>query len=240
MGPIMSALAGCGGLFLWRYRHNMRSVRWAALGICPSPLELVMNRPAYLIMASVNLTGSGPGWHRARLIQSALQKLGEWWLIGTDYTRHWMPTGVTWSPNHTDLTNHYIALGVLGGLPLMLLFIVILAKAFWSIGGTIHADIPDRSKFPAWAVGSALFAHVVTCLSISYFDQSILFLYFTLALASARFTEGVELRSVDCGYGDFEVVEATNNHLATRGDYARWKADKRPSRPRSPLTHDIR
>jgi len=238
-GPIMSTMAGCGALFLWRYRNNMRAVRWAAFAMYLG-LELVMNRPPYFLMASVDLTGSSTGWHRARLIQSALQKLGEWWLIGTDYTRHWMPTGVTWSPNHTDLTNHYIALGVLGGLPLMLLFIVILVKAFWSIGGTIHADIPERSKFPAWAVGSALFAHVVTCLSISYFDQSILFLYFTLALASARFTEGVELRSVAA---DTVTSKLSKRPAITWQPAATTPGGRRINGRRDlvrPLTHDIR
>ena len=113
-GPIVSALAGIGGLFLWHYRQRMRLVRWVAV-IGYIALDLVMKAPAYFIMARVPIVPGSTGWHRARLIQSAFEHLSEWWLAGTDYTRHWMPTGVSWSPDHTDITNHYIKMGVIGG-----------------------------------------------------------------------------------------------------------------------------
>jgi len=41
---------------------------------------------------------------------------------------------------------------------------------------------PERGFF-AWSFGAGLFAHAATCVSVSYFDQSILFLYLTLAAA---------------------------------------------------------
>lgn len=187
-GPILSAMVALLAMFMWRFRHNMRLVCWlAVLGYIA--LDLVMQDPAYYIMARIDLTGSSTGWHRARLIESAFKHISEWWLAGTDYTRHWMPSGVSWSPEHTDITNYYIKMGVIGGLPLMFLFIAILARGFSFVGQTMHrsADLPPGSRFMIWALGASLFTHVATCISVSYFDQSFLFLYLTLVtISSAR------------------------------------------------------
>jgi hypothetical protein len=195
-GPIMSALVAVGALFMWRFRERMHLVRWlAVLGYLG--LDLVMKAPAYYLIARVDLVGGSTGWHRARLIEMAIKHLNEWWLAGTDYTRHWMPTGVTWSPDHTDITNHYIKLGVIGGLPLMLLFIAILAKGFSFVGQALRqsAGLPPESRFMIWALGASLFAHAATCISVSYFDQSFLFLYLTLAAIGSAHSAVVTARS---------------------------------------------
>ena len=183
-GPILSAGAGIGALLLWPLRDRMQLVRWTALGLYLG-LDLVMNRPAYFIISDIDLMGGSTSWHRAQLIRSAFEHLGEWWLAGTDYTRHWMPTGVPASPNQTDITNHYIAMGVVGGLLLMLLFIGILARGFWNVGRAMRAETVGGKPFSCWAVGASLFAHAVTCLSVSYYDTSVIFLYLTLAVTVA-------------------------------------------------------
>jgi len=181
-GPALSLLAGVGASFMWRYRERMRLFRWLAI-IAYVGLDLIMEAPAYYVIWRFDVAGGSTGWHRAALIESAIRHLDEWWLAGTDFTRHWMPTGVSWSPDHTDITNHYLSLGVLGGLPLMLLFIAVLTTAFSFVGRTVqYTDThPFEYHFIIWALGAALFSHVVTAMSVSYFDQSFLFLYLTLA-----------------------------------------------------------
>ena len=181
-GPIMSAAAGIGALFMWLYRDKMRFVRWIAV-LAYVALDIVMKAPAYYLIAKIDLVGGSTGWHRAFLLESAFIHLKEWWLAGTDYTIHWMPTGVPWSMDHTDITNHYLHFGVVGGLPLIFLFIAILATGFSFVGQTLGRPdcLPAGSRFTLWALGSALFVHVVTCISVSYFDQSFVFLYLTLA-----------------------------------------------------------
>jgi hypothetical protein len=161
----------------------MQQVRWLLVATYFA-LDLVMKAPAYYILARINIASGSTGYHRAALIEAALKHLDEWWLGGTDYTRHWMPTGVSWSPAHTDITNHYIQLGVLGGLPLMLIFIWILATGFSFVGRRVKkagAQSSDEAVM-VWCLGAALFAHVATMISVSYFDQSFLFVYLTLAL----------------------------------------------------------
>jgi hypothetical protein len=180
-GPIMSAMFGAIGLYIWRYRTHMRKIRWAIfLGYIG--LDIVMKAPAYFLLARIDLTGGSTGWHRAELIHSALQHLNEWWFSGTDYTRHWMPTGVSWSTEHTDITNHYLHMGVMGGLLMMFLFIWVIVRGFSLVGEAVRPDhvLKPELRFLVWALGASLFAHAATCVSVSYFDQSFVFLYITL------------------------------------------------------------
>lgn len=183
-GPVLTLMAGLVAMAAWRMRHWRRGMAWGALCLYLL-LELVMEAPAYYLMARIDLTGSSTGWHRARLIEAAITHLSEWWLAGTDHTRHWMPTGVTWSEDHTDITNHYIKMGVLGGLPLMMLYISVLWSALRSTGMVLSAaDAPER-QFAAWCLGAALFAVLVTGLSVSFADQSIALIYCLIALAES-------------------------------------------------------
>ena len=142
-GPILTLLHAIVALSMWRYRQHMRLIHWMAV-FGYIGLDLVMKAPAYYIISRIGNISGGTAWHRAYLIETSIAHIHEWWLVGTDYTRHWMPTGVPWSEDHTDITNYYIKMGVIGGIPLMLLFIAILFKGF-SFVGQMHrlvADIP--------------------------------------------------------------------------------------------------
>lgn len=181
-GPIMTSFAGLAALTLWVLRSQVRAIRWlAVIGIIL--LSLVMNDPVYYLVARIDITGGSTGYFRAKLIESAINHLSEWWFAGTDYTRHWMPSGIEASAVHTDMTNYYLQIGVWGGLPLMLLFVWMLVVAFRRIGQALRANrgAPFSKRFLIWGLGSSLFAHTMTFFSISYFDQTIAFLCFLLA-----------------------------------------------------------
>ena len=189
-GPIMSTFFGIGALLMWYCRQYVHLLRWlAVMGYIG--LDLVMKVPAYWIISRIDLTGSSTSWHRAALIEAAVKHFNEWWLAGTDYTRHWMEYGVGWSPNHIDVTNHYLRMGIDGGLLLMILFIFILVGAFSSVGHMLQqADkLPSAtSPFVIWALGASLFSHAASFFSVSYFDQSFVFLYLTIAVISLTST----------------------------------------------------
>jgi hypothetical protein len=180
-GPAMTAIFVVLGLSLWKFRKYMRLIRWSAvLGVLL--LAMVMNAPVYFILDRINLTGHSTGWHRAALIQGAITHVDDWWLGGTDYTRDWTPeTG--YDENDTDITNHYIRMAVWGGLPMMLLFIWSLVIAFKMVSKTLRANrsAPFQEQFLLWMLGCILFGHVTAMVSVSYFDQSVFFLYFVLA-----------------------------------------------------------
>jgi hypothetical protein len=194
-GPILTVLAAILALAMWPLRKRMRIVRWfVVLGYIA--LDIVMKAPAYYLIARIDVASGSTGWHRAALIESAIKYIGEWWLGGTDYTRHWMPYGVSWSEDHADITNHYIQMGVIGGLPLTMLLIAIFYKGFSFIGQKLRhsTDLSKESRFFLWALGATLFAHAATCISVSYFDQSFIFLYLTFAAIGSACTPALRTR----------------------------------------------
>lgn len=184
-GPIMSLAAAVFALLFWYRRKDLKS--FLALGVCAYlMLLIVMSDPPYYILARIDLTGGSTGWHRARLIQSSIEHLPEWWFAGTDYTRSWMPTGVPWNPDHTDITNYYLKMGVWGGLPLMLAFMAIVVKAVLMIITKVSdGNYTIQQKFIFWAILSSLVSHAATFIAVSYYDQSFVFFYSNLALIAS-------------------------------------------------------
>jgi len=149
-------------------------IRWSILFLLLA-LHFSMQDPVYFLMAKIDLVGGSTGWHRSQLIQSALNHLDEWWLAGTDYTRHWMPTGIQASDQHTDITNHFLMMGVMGGLPLLAAFALTIVLALRRIDLVIaSSSTSPRDIFLAWTVGALLVAHSMNFLSAYLFDQSIL------------------------------------------------------------------
>jgi hypothetical protein len=181
-GPIMTALAAVAALALWLVRGQMRTIRWLAVCLVIA-LSFLMNDPIYYLMGRIDITGGSTGYFRAQLIRSGIDHLSEWWFAGTDHTRHWMQTGITADPNHTDMTNYYLQMGVWGGLPLMMLFIWILVAAFLRISKALRISqgAPVDQQFLIWTLGSILFGHATAFWSISYFDQTMVFLCLVLA-----------------------------------------------------------
>jgi hypothetical protein len=94
-----------------------------------------------------------------------------------------MPTGVLWNAKQTDITNHYLHMGVLGGFPLMLLFMGVVAAGFAAVGSAMRQqrDAPVERQFLIWTLGVILFGHATTFFSISYWDQTVVYFYFLLA-----------------------------------------------------------
>lgn len=185
-GPMMTAAAIFGAMLMWRIRDKLRLIRWGIV-LALVALNFIMKDPVYYILARIDITGGSTGWHRAELIHAAITHLDEWWQTGTDYTRHWMPTGVHANEIHTDITNHYLQMGVWGGLPVMFMFIWIIVVGFSEVGRALRANAaaPFEQRFLIWTLGCILFGHVTNIFSISYFDQSVIFFYLLLAMIGA-------------------------------------------------------
>ncbi len=182
-GPVMVYATVILGLFMWKLRDSMRVVRWVLL-LMIIGLNLVMKAPVWALIGKAGEIIGGGGWHRVMLIDAAVEHLNEWWLLGTDYTRHWMPTGVPWSEKHTDITNYFIRIGIDGGLLSVILFVLLLVYCFKAIGTRLKEIDPAEfpKKFAVWCLGVSLFSHIVAFTSVSYFDQIIVFWYLLLAM----------------------------------------------------------
>lgn len=191
-GPVMALIFAMGALGAWKVRHSF-SFRGIAIvaAIAYFLLSFTMEKPPYYLIARIDISGGSTGWHRCFLIEQTINHLSEWWLFGTDHTRHWMPMqGVASSPTHTDITNYYIGFGVNSGLLGMGLIIASFLVAFKWVGTTSQAMGEagrDHEEFMVWCFGASLFSHAASSISVAYFDQSSAFVWLTVAvIASMR------------------------------------------------------
>ena len=179
-GPVGTLLAGLLALGCWPHRKHMSTIRSGIL-VAVVGLEIVMKAHVWFLLARVGIFSGSTGHHRAYLIDRALANLDDWWLLGTRST-------VAWDEyyNLFDITNQYLVYGADGGLITMLLFILVIVRCFGAVGLTVRA-LDEKSRelqFCVWALGAALFSHVVTFLSVSYFDQNFVNWYLLLAMIS--------------------------------------------------------
>lgn len=186
-GAVIALFAGIVGVALWRWRGHMRLVRWATV-ITILGLALVMKAPVWYLFAKLSEVTGGTGWHRAYLIDQAIAHFDEWWLFGTTYTAHWGPAGevIGADPNMMDITNHYVMEGVKGGLLKLVLFVAMIVGSFTIIGLRMRfeAERPPAGFF-IWALGTSLFVHCLSFMSVTYFDQIIIIWFWLLAVISS-------------------------------------------------------
>lgn len=182
-GPLAAVGVTLAAICFWRWRNYVKHAIWGLvfLGLL---YTIVKGRGPWFIMSSIDLVGGSTGWHRAELMNQGFFHLDEWWLCGTDYTRHWMASGMRWNPNHVDLTNYYLHLGVLGGLPLMLSVVAMLIIGFQMLFRrmTEMRVVGDADEFVLWCAAASLAAHAISFISISYFDQMYIFFYLHLGV----------------------------------------------------------
>jgi hypothetical protein len=192
-GPALAYLIVIIGIAMWQIRDHMRIFRWSLL-LTLIALHVVMKAPVWALIGKISEVVGGTGWHRVALIDTAISHFGEWWMLGTDYTRHWMPTGVSWSENHADITNQFIRVGINGGVLSLILFITVIVYCFKNIGLKLveigSTELPI--KFAIWCMGVSLVGHVASFISVSYFDQIVVFWYLLLALITTVSTIPVE------------------------------------------------
>jgi hypothetical protein len=190
-GPVVSLLVGAGVVMCWRFRRHAKRAVWA--GIAGYLLiELISSRPAYhVIVTRLDFTGSSTAYYRARLIDTTVKHFSEWWMFGTDYTRHWIPSGigsVLANGKHIDVTNYYIGFGIAGGLLAILLVLAIIRRCLADVIEHVNDEEGEDAhgeKFMIWCVGASLFSHAVSGLSIAYFDQSQTFFWLSVATLSS-------------------------------------------------------
>jgi hypothetical protein len=186
-GALMAVAGVFFGLFMWKHRKHLKALRRAVvLGIFV--LSFFMHAPVWYLMARLSDVFGGGGWHRAYLLDQAFGHLNEWWLFGTTYTAHWGPAGevIAADPNMMDITNHYVMEGVKGGLLKLGLFVAIIVACFKRLGQVLRG-LPPKSPtaFFVWTIGISLFAHCISFVSITYFDQIIIVWFWLLAIISS-------------------------------------------------------
>ncbi|MBI5685374.1 MAG: hypothetical protein HZC54_09840 [Verrucomicrobia bacterium] len=204
-GPFMGWLVGTAGLLWWQWRHLMRSVRWGVV-LMLIGLQAVMKTPIWWLIGKISVISGGTGYHRSYLIDSCIRNFTDWFLLGTRYTAEWGPTAPLWNdPDNTDITSQYVLECVNGGLLKFILFVAMIVICFKRVGNAIKTlEGVDRSKqLFFWGLGCAMVSHMMSFISVAYFDQVIVFYFLTIAVIS-RLTEPEVLESVVAASGASE------------------------------------
>ncbi|TVQ58840.1 MAG: hypothetical protein EA379_12460 [Phycisphaerales bacterium] len=178
--PVMSVLMGAfaGGMVLLRHW-----LRWILLGFACLLvfLHLSMQAPVWHLISRIDIVGGSTGWHRYNLFDQWIRNFDNWALMGTSSTHTWDARPVT------DITNQYVLEAIRGGLLTLIMFIGMITATFMAVGRAAKAT--DRAGMKpefamVWAIGAAMFVHVVTFFGVSYFGQIILLLVAVPALAA--------------------------------------------------------
>lgn len=185
-GALMALAAGMAGMAMWKFRAFLKVLRRVAIfGLIV--LALVMKAPVWYLFDRLGSIIGGTGWYRSFLIDQTIAHFNEWWLFGTTYTAHWAPSGevTPGDPNMMDITNHYIVQGVSGGMLKLILFLAIIVASFKSVGRWLEVeDTEPPAQLLVWSAGVSLFAHCLSFVSATYFDQIVVVWYWILALIS--------------------------------------------------------
>jgi hypothetical protein len=184
---MMTIVAAAFGLLFWRYRRNLRLLRWSVVVILVG-LHIVMKAPVWALLARIDLTGASTGFHRYLLVDQFLRRFGEWWLVGTR-------TVDAWGFDMWDTINSFVAAGTSGGLLNFALFVALFVVGFGLIGRRLRIASSDPLLCrELWAMGVLLFSYAVAFFGIAYFDQSQFVWYANLAMIAATLTLKPETR----------------------------------------------
>jgi hypothetical protein len=163
--------AGFAGYFLW---SSLRAV-WVSGLVLAFILNFVMKHGVWHLIARIDMVGGSTGYHRYLLIDAAINHFGEWALMGTTSTMHW-------GNGLFDITNQYILEGVRGGFVATLALFGSMVLAFRGIGYWLRRLPPGgMDHFMVYAVGAAIFGQMAIFLAVSYFGQTIMIWYVTIA-----------------------------------------------------------
>lgn len=141
---------------------------------------IVSNRPFYHVAVSYINPLSGAGWHRARMIDAAIDTFNEWWLAGygganPGWGRY---VGMTIS----DITNEFLVAGVNYGIWGVIALCAVVLEAFRSTTSAYLRIENPVSRSLLWAYGCILASVLVSWMSVSFFGQMLPLFYAVLGL----------------------------------------------------------
>jgi hypothetical protein len=155
-------------------------------------VAIISNRPIYHVVVSYLNPIGGTAWHRARLIDAAIDHFGEWWFAG--YGDKEVDWGNYVGMTFTDVTNHFIYDGIKYGIWGVIADSCVLAAAIHKLR-RLHKNSNEQPvKSLAWALGTAIVVTIAACMSITLFAQTLTFLYIILGMvgSSYHFTGDLE------------------------------------------------
>ena len=191
--PVVALLLGAGVWVFFPLRSQLRLI-YVLLIVLACILHFVMQAPIWHLISRIDLVGGSTGHHRYRLIDAAIDRFPEWWMIGTGSTAHW-----GWGLY--DVTNQFVLEAVKGGLWALLAICGVFVFGYAVVGRELvrlAALRIETSRNRAWSslarvsadeafvfgLGAALCTQMAIFLAVSYFGQTTVVWQFLVALAA--------------------------------------------------------
>jgi hypothetical protein len=151
-------------------------------------IGMLSNRPFYHVLASWANPLGGASWHRAKLIDIAIENFNEWWMVGYgDKDPGWGPQ---LGMGRSDITNEYILNGVRYGIFGIIALCAVLAKSFHGLVSTYRRMKDPAVRSLCWAFGSLLFSIAVAWMSVSFFGQLSTLVYCSIGMIGSLCSPG--------------------------------------------------
>lgn len=181
-GPFAALIAVIVCLAMESFKKYLRDVL-IGLGCCTVLAEIGSNRPFWHVMVGYLNPFGGSGWHRARLIDLAIEHFGEWYLLG--YGGKDPGWGAQLGMAHTDVCNQFVLMGVTYGVWGLIAFCFMLTMAVRTVTLVHNSSTDPMVKSLAWAIGSIVVSSIIAFSSVSLMGQSIFLFYFTLGMVGS-------------------------------------------------------
>jgi hypothetical protein len=131
----------------------------------------------------------------------AFQNIHKWWFSGMPMieTADWFYYQVN---NTADITNQYLSFGLNAGLGAIVLFILVLKRAYSCLGDALavvrlNSPKPSENEFLLWGFGALLATHIINWFGITYFDQIYVVWFMQLAAISSVSTSCTNAASAE-------------------------------------------
>jgi hypothetical protein len=220
LGSLSSMSSGPWGMLmvvifcmaLEKYKHRLKALLVWFVILCIS-VEIVSNRPFYHVLLEFGNLGKGDWYQRAKLIDSGIRTIDEWWLAG--YGGKDPGWGAATGVAFTDCNNEFLLKGIQYGMLGVIALAATLAMAFRGFVRAFKETTDKELRSLYWAMGSALVGVIVIWQAVSFFGQSTMLFYCLLGTigSSFGFTKCVnsEDRSVQ-GVSNDDLVSLCRGH----------------------------
>lgn len=192
LGVISSMSSGPWGMLmvvilcmaLEKYSRRLKAVLVWFVILCIS-IEVVSNRPFYHVLLEFSNLGKGDWYQRAKLIDSGIKTIDEWWLAG--YGGKDPGWGAATGMAVTDCNNEFLLKGVQYGMLGVIALAGTLAMAFRGLVRAFKETTDKELRSLYWAMGCALVGVIVIWQGVSFFGQPTMLFYCLLGTIGSSF-----------------------------------------------------
>jgi hypothetical protein len=191
-GSVSMLITALFALAMERFKRWIKPLGVSAI-VSVVLIGIISNRPFYhVIVTRLNPLG-GSGWHRARLIDAAVEHLREWFWAG--YGPNDPGWGSSLGMGWTDVTNQYLLMGVKYGVLGIIALCLVLVIVFHRLIRLHNESGNPIIKSWVWAFGSSAFSIAVVWNSIAFFEQMEVLFYCFLGMTGSLLNFGRVLSS---------------------------------------------